>query len=259
MNAGGHNSKIQSSSSGGTAGLFIHRSGSKPLPMSGNRFVVPNLPFLKKTHPTNGTASATVLRRAGDNSAFSDQGKELLPGDEDNVTDAWICAHCSSKNHTRYKEICSICKQTKREKTEPASPRRGRRPHRGHVPEQRAEGQPIGHHRPISAARSWSPPRALPKQRLATFSRSASVDLTSSPTASVDTNDTLGNAPLSPATAPVQTQTPGRPSAERESVQSVLQSSLCSKPGNSLSPAPEMLQVLNLPKFGQDWEGGTLV
>lgn len=164
--AGGTDNKDSSAS----AGLFVHRSGDKPLPLSGNRFVVPTLPFRHKKNHANKTSSATILRKTGNhNAAFSDEGRGLS-GDEDAVADAWICAHCSSKNHTRKRDFCTICKQPKEEKVPIA--RRGRRQQRdnSNMPALQARqgregGAPQSSssspRRSITApgsSRSWSPP-----------------------------------------------------------------------------------------------------
>lgn len=158
--------------SSASAGLFVHRSGSRPLPMSGNRYVVPKLPFLKKNSAVNNkTSSATILRKTGDMAAFSDEGRGLS-GDEDTIADAWICAHCSSKNHTRKREFCTICKQPKEENVPIAQPRRGRRQqHRDNNNNLRSGGAPqpssssLSSPRRITSSRSWSPPPVA--QRLA--------------------------------------------------------------------------------------------
>ena len=164
--------------SSASAGLFVHRSGSKPLPMSGNRYVVPKLPFLKKNSAVNSkTSSATILRKTGDMAAFSDEGRGLS-GDEDNVADAWICAHCSSKNHTRKRDFCTICKQPKEENLPIAQPRRGRRQQRdnnnNNLPAFRAGGTPQSSSSLSSSSprritspgssRSWSPPPVAQRQ-----------------------------------------------------------------------------------------------
>eukprot|EP00977_Amphora_coffeiformis_P021732 scaffold9795_cov166-Amphora_coffeaeformis.AAC.2 len=149
------------------AGLFVDRAGSKPLPLSGTRFVLPNLTFKKKTGSTN-TRAATILRRAGKESAFSDQGEAQLSGDEDHVADAWICQHCSSKNHTRSKGLCTICKKVTTnpniENRPTAQPRRGRRHERdgGSTDQGTTSARLRGYGE--SSSRSWSPPPSHQRQ-----------------------------------------------------------------------------------------------
>lgn len=157
-----------SASSSSKAGIFVDRSGSKPLPLSGTRFVVPHLPHLfKKTGTGSSKAtSATILRRAGDGSAFSEASAELS-GDEDIVVDAWVCSHCSSKNHTRSKGICTICKQVTANPQPMTSEdhrpiaRRARRPGRDGPEQQQgtsSSATPRLRGYGEGSSRSWSPP-----------------------------------------------------------------------------------------------------
>ena len=148
-----------------SAGLFVDRSGSKPLPLSGNRFVVPSLPFMKKSNNVMTTTNtATILRRTGDATAFSDRGRELS-GDEDNVADAWICTHCNSKNHTRSKITCTLCGKSNTHKPT-TTPRRGRRPAQRSSPpppqpqQQKATTTPTTTR--LEHSRSMSPPTTSP-------------------------------------------------------------------------------------------------
>lgn len=318
-----------STASSSAAGLFVHRSGSKPLPLHGNRFVVPNLGFKKKA-AKNANNSATILRKTGNQAAFSDHGKGLS-GDEDNVADAWICAHCSSKNHTRSRTMCTICKQPRQE-TSPIAARRGRRQQRV----DNEEGQPMPphaspNHRRISSpgsSRSWSPPPVAQRQTIANpqpavlaeatvsrdpqavalvnpfdalafgsagpppmrdgnrIARTVSVETVNSsdsgqeqgaPSPSTTGYQQQQQPPLSQSTnssQPLrQTTIPPRPPSPAHSTGTSVETPIISnrrqdpfappKKANMLRPIESStsgkLHILTRPKFGQDWEGGTLV
>ena len=154
-------------SSGRSAGLFVDRTGSKPLPLSGTRYVVPKMPF-RKRGPTPANSSTILRRTGGEKSSFSDEGKHLS-GDEDNVSDAWTCSNCKSKNHTRVRSACTICgAQDSVLKGEgPIAARRGRR-RVATTPEASPQEQdsptptPVASKNPVQVL-AWTPPASPSK------------------------------------------------------------------------------------------------
>jgi hypothetical protein len=250
-------------SAGKTAGIFVDRSGSKPLPLSGNRYVVPNLTFFKKTHSRN--ADATVLRRTGDNSAFSDQGKDLSSDEETQLPPS------KSQNMTNT--------QGQERIMESRQPRRGRRTQRDNKICEGNKESGGSSRRHISAARSWSPPRSFPRQHPTdTMSpalprRNTAPDEEFETYAALQTRTESSKSEQATFHGPVvdnNVQCDGSSDATTSETSVILPpipnaSRQCHPMPNDNHPSSIVLtnlvtlQILNKPKFGHDWEGGTLV